>query len=115
MLRIHCGMGVAALLWLQASSCFAAEGSHQVVLAPETRPVAVAQPSSDEILQTAATTIQAEGDELASDVALQQPASQSGPASNVAKILEYPALALLAMAIISMAALSRRDSLRIDR
>jgi hypothetical protein len=29
--------------------------------------------------------------------------------------MEYPALALLAMAIISMAALSRRDSLRIDR
>jgi hypothetical protein len=29
--------------------------------------------------------------------------------------MEYPALALLAMAIISMAALSRRDGFRIDR
>jgi hypothetical protein len=115
MLRVHCGIGVAALLWLQASSCLAAEGSQQVLLAPGTGSIAVAQPGSDEILQAAASTIQAEGDELASGVALQQPASQAGPASNAAKIMEYPALALLAMAIISMAALSRRNSLRIDR
>jgi hypothetical protein len=115
MLRIHYAMGVAAVLWLQASPCFAAEGSQQVLLAPEATSIAVAQPRSGETLQAAASTIQGESDKLARDVALQQPAPQSEPASKAVKFLEYPALALLAMAIISMAALSRRDSLRIDR
>ena len=115
MLRIKYAMGVAALLLLQASSSFAAEGQHQVIPVPDGEPIGIGQTTSDEIYQTAASKIQGEGDQLAgSDVALQQPTDQSEPASNT-MTMEYPALALLAMVIISMAALSRRDSLRIDR
>ena len=114
MLRIKYTMGIAALLLLQASSSFAAERDHQVILAPNGVSTGIAQPASDEIYRTAASKIQGQGDQLAAtDAALQQ-ADQAERASN-AMTMEYPALALLAMAIISIAALSRRDSLRIDR
>lgn len=115
MSRIKYTMGIAALLLLQASSSFAAEREHQVILAPDREPTVIAQSASDETYRTAASKIQGQGDQLAAtDAALQQQADQSERASN-AMTMEYPALALLAMAIISIAALSRRDSLRIDR
>jgi hypothetical protein len=97
MLRINYAMAVAALLLLQAPSSLA--------IAANTK--------SDEIPQLAASTIQGEGNEVARSAMQQQPI-RSEPASATGT-MEYPALALLAMAIISMAALSRRDSLRIDR
>jgi hypothetical protein len=112
MLRIKYTMGIAALFLLQASSSFAAEGNHQDIVAPYGHSVGIAQ-TGDGLYRTAASKIQ--GDQLAgADVALQQKADQSRPASD-ASTMEYPALALLAMAIISMAALSRRDSFKIDR
>jgi hypothetical protein len=115
MLRIKYTMGIAALLLLQASSSFAAERDHQVILAPNGESIGIVQSASDQIYRTAASKIQGQGDQLAAtDAALQQQADQSERASN-AMTMEYPALALLAMAIISIAALSRRDSLRIDR
>lgn len=115
MLRIRYAMGVAALLLLQVSSSFAAEGEHQNIVAPDGKSIGIGQATSDEIYQTAASKIQGEGDQLAgTDVALQQPTDQSEAASN-GMTMEYPALALLAMVFISMAALSRRDSLGIDR
>ena len=115
MLRISYAMGVAAALLLQSASSFAAEGDDQVILAPQEISPSTQLPKSNKIYQTAASTIQGEGDQLArSDAASQKQSSESESASNPVT-MEYPALALLAIAIISMAALSRRDSLRIDR
>ena len=104
MLRISYAMAMAALLSLQAPPILAAEYSQKAVSAENAEP-----------LRLAATTFQSESDKLArSDPAMQQQPAQSKPASATGT-MEYPALALLAMAIISMAALSRRDSFRIDR
>jgi hypothetical protein len=106
MLRISYAMAVAALLLLQAPSnlAIAANGKS---LSEYTK--------ADETPQLAASTIQGEGDALArSGSAMQEQPIRSEPVS-AAATMEYPALALLAIAIISMAALSRRDSLRIDR
>ena len=112
MLRIKYAMGIAALVLLQASSSFAAEGGRQVMLAPHSESIDIAQ-TGNEVYRTAASKIQS--DQLASSEAgLQQKADRSRSAAD-ARTMEYPALALLAMVIISMAALSRRDSFRIDR
>lgn len=111
MLRIKYAMGIAALVLLQASSSFAAEGGRQVTLVPHSESVDVAQ-TGDRVYRTAAAKIQ--GDQLAGSNAGAQQADQSRSAAD-ARTMKYPALALLAMAIISMAALSRRDSFRIDR
>jgi hypothetical protein len=113
MLRIYYTTGIAALLLLQASASFAAERNHEISLAPSAEPTDLTHETSDEVYQTAASAIREEGN-ASSDAALQQQAGPPEPASN-AMTMEYPALALLAMAIISMAALSRRDSLRIDQ
>jgi hypothetical protein len=114
MFRINYTAAIAALLLLRASSSFAAESDYPTILPSTTASVGI-HTTDTEVYQTAAKTIQDEGDQLAnSDADLQQQAAQSKPASN-AVTTEYPALALLAMAIISMAALSRRDSFRIDR
>jgi|SRR6185295_5193146 len=114
MLRISYAMAVAALLLLQAPSSFAAEYSHKAIEAANGESSST-YTRSDQIPQLAASTIQGEGDQLArSDPATQQQPSRSEPTSTAAP-MEYPALALLAMAIISMAALSRRDGFRIDR
>ena len=115
MVRIYYTTGIAALFLLQASSSFAAERNHEIVLAPNAESTDLAHEKSGEVYQTAASAIRDQGNHLASsDAALQQQAGPPEPASN-AMTMEYPALALLAMAIISMAALSRRDSLRIDQ
>ena len=115
MLRIKYTMGIAALLLLQASSSFAAGRDHQIIPSPTGESTVIVQSASDEMYRTAASKIQGQGDQLAAtDAALQQQADQAERAPN-AMTMEYPALALLAMAIISIAALSRRDSLRIDR
>ena len=104
MLRISYTMAITALLLLQAPSILAAEYSQKAIAAENT-----------ESLSVAASTFPGESDELAySDPAMQQEPVQSKPASATVT-MEYPALALLAIAIISMAALSRRDSFRIDR
>jgi hypothetical protein len=114
MLRISYAMAVAALLLLQAPSSLAAEYSQKGIVAANGESLSV-YTKNDEIPQVAASTFQGESDELArSDPAMQQQPVQSEPAS-AAGTMEYPALALLAMVIISMAALSRRDSFRIDR
>jgi hypothetical protein len=113
MLRISYTMAVATLLLLQAPSSFAAEYSQKVILAANGEVSEYTK--NDEIPQVAASTFQGESGELArTDPAMQQQPVQSAPAS-AATTMEYPALALRAMAIISMAALSRRDSFRIDR
>ena len=115
MVRIYYTTGIAALLLLQASSSFAAERNHEIILAPNAELTGLAHEKSDEVYQTAASAIRGQGNQLASsDADLQQQSGPPEPASN-AMTMEYPALALLAMAIISMAALSRRDSLRIDQ
>ena len=114
MLRTSYAMAVAALLLLQAPSSLAAEVSQKAIVAANGESLSV-YTKNDEIPQVAASTFQGESDELArSDPAMQQQPVPSEPAS-AAVTMEYPALALLAMAIISMAALSRRDSFRIDR
>jgi hypothetical protein len=114
MLRISYAMAGAALLLLQASSSLAAEYSEKPIVAAERESLSV-YTKSDEIPQVAASTFQGEGAELAGNSPeMEQQPVQSEPAS-AAVTMEYPALALLAMAIISMAALSRRDSFRIDR
>lgn len=114
MLRIKWAMAVAALVLLQYPLSVAAEGDHRAVPAPSTASIGVS-PEGGEVRRIAASTIQGESDQLGrSDSAGRQEQAQVEPAS--ARVtMEYPALALLAMAIISMAALSRRDSLRIDR
>ena len=115
MLRINYTTGIVALLLLQASSSFAAERNHEIILAPSAELTDLTHEKSDEVYQTAVSAIRDEGHHLASsDAALQKQAGQPEPVSN-AMTMEYPALALLAMAIISMAALSRRNSLRIDQ
>jgi|SRR5688572_30033681 hypothetical protein len=114
MLRISYAMAVAALLLLQAPSSFAAEYSQKAIVAANGESLS-GYTKADEVPQLAASTLQGEGDELArTDSAMQQQPVRSEPAS-AAATMEYPALALLAMAIISMAALSRRDSFKIDR
>jgi hypothetical protein len=114
MFRINHTAAIAALLLLRASSSFAAEGDHPTIFPSTTASIGM-HTTDTEVYQTATKTIQDEGDQLAhSDADLQQQGAQSEPALN-AVTTEYPALALLAMAIISMAALSRRDSFRIDR
>jgi hypothetical protein len=114
MLRISYAMAAAALLLLQAPSSFAAEHRHKAIEAANGESSS-AYTKNDQAPQLAASTIQGEGDQLGrSDLATQQQPSRSERTSAAAP-MEYPALALLAMAIISMAALSRRDGFRIDR
>lgn len=114
MLRITYTMAVAAFLLLQAPSSFAAEYNHQAILSSNGQSIS-AYSTNDDTRQVATSAFQAESDQLArSDSAMQQQPVPSKPAS-AAVTKEYPALALLAMAIISMAALSRRDGFRIDR
>jgi hypothetical protein len=115
MLRIYYTTGIAALLLLQVSPSFAAERNDEISLAPIAESTEITRVETNKVYQTAASTLQDEGHQLASgDAALQQLAGQPEPASN-AMTMEYPALALLAMAIISMAALSRRDSFKMDQ
>ena len=115
MLRIKCAMAVAALLLLlQSPLSFAAESGHQAISALSTKSMG-APTQGGEVSPIAASTINGEGDQLSRDnTAGRQEQAQANVASTPAKV-EYPALALLATAIISMAALSRRDSFRIDR
>lgn len=114
MLRISYAMAGAALFLLQAPSSLAAEYNQKAIVAANAESPSV-YTRSDEIPQVAASTYQDDSDKRArSDPAMQQQPVQPEPAS-AAATMEYPALALLAMAIISMAALSRRDSFRIDR
>ena len=114
MSRINYTMAVAAFLLLQVPSSFAAEYNQHAISASDGEWIGVYAKDGD-VRQVAASTFQGESDRLASsDPAMQEQPAQPEPTS-AAVAMDYPALALLAMAIISMAALSRRDSFRIDR
>jgi hypothetical protein len=114
MLRIKYTMAIAAFLLLQVPSSFAAEYNQHAISASDGEWIGVYANNGD--VQVAASTFQGESDQLASsDPARQQQQPVQPEPTSAAMAMEYPALALLAMAIISMAALSRRDSFRIDR
>jgi hypothetical protein len=109
MLRIKCAMAVAAILALQSPLSHAAETDNQPA------PTLNASAQVGEVSRVAASTIPGDGDQLARAQSTARQEQGHAAAASAPLKVEYPALALLAMAIISMAALSRRDSLRIDR
>lgn len=116
MLRIKYMMVIAALFLLQSPLSFATEGDHHSMSMPSVASMSTSPEGGDEVIRLAASSVQGESDQLArSNIAGSPEQVQAKSNATPVTSTEYPALALLAMAIISMAALSRRDSLRIDR
>jgi hypothetical protein len=114
MVRIKCAIAVAAFLMLPSSLSFAAEGNQKPISLPGEIPI-IASAQGSAFSQIAASPIQGEANQLARDSTVARPEPLQAKSTPAPITMEYPALALLAMAIISVAALSRRDSLGIDR
>ena len=112
MVRKFCQVASIALLGLLVSPASANQDSDQ---GPSSSPLGGSNPSAIEKLYLTATSTKAA--EAAQPVSAKSAIEEQSTDLNMHSKpipIEYPALALLAVAVISMAALSRRDNLTFD-